>query len=123
MFGGGNVQRRKLRAPPGGAEVLGPEVDDTKLDQASATLRPRAEPPGVAAGLQTAGGSEGSGGGLAALAWNFDVADRAARRAPPSGLAAPRRRGSKKNRRDFRHFLHLPTCTEQTRGCRSFAFQ
>lgn len=38
--GGGDVQGRQLRAPAGGAEVLGAEVDYQKLDQARAALTP-----------------------------------------------------------------------------------
>ena len=39
--GGGDVQGRQLRAPAGGAEVLGAEVDHQKLDPARAALTPR----------------------------------------------------------------------------------
>lgn len=39
--GGGDVQGCQLRAPVGGAEVLGAEVDHQKLDQARAALTPR----------------------------------------------------------------------------------
>lgn len=39
LFGGRNVQRGKLRSPAGGPEVLGAEVDDSKLDKTPQTLR------------------------------------------------------------------------------------
>lgn len=39
LFGGRNVKRGKLRSAAGGPEVLGAEVDDSKLDKTPQTLR------------------------------------------------------------------------------------